>query len=221
MNRKLTYYDKLVGLAFHPQYRKEHKKLFPSFSSSSQSLEAIFNYGGEIEDFKMRWGLKFIVDPEDVECRIGKGINKNVGGGVFLDYYETVKVIPHRKSWHGQQLDFSRQLRNEKYLTLQIDITADERVILEAVKDYVNFYRKITKFRSTKRAKPSKGDLDHWVVYKKRHSEKKSFLQITRDLFGEIGQPAYDSIADSYNKRVKRAYQKADEIISQIKPVTK
>ena len=226
MTIKPTPYDRLAALAFHPGYRKEYKKLFPS--PGPLPLETIFNRSREVDMFKKRWGLEFVVDPEDVECRLGNGIKRDVGGGVFLDYHEHMKVIPTRRAWHDQQrknsstttLNFSKHLRDGRYLTLQIDITADQGKTLEALKDYIKFYRKVIKFNPSKRAKQSKEELDHWVVYKIHQRERKPLLQIARDLYGISGQPAIDEEADAYYKRVKRAYRKAKEIISQIRPIT-
>ena len=213
MKRKLTYYDRLVALAFHPQYHREHKKLFPS---SPLPLGIIFSPGNEIEKFKRRWGLEFIVDPNDVERRLGNGLKKNIEGGIFSDYHEQVKVIPHQEIFHGDHLKPQLALRDDKYLTLQIDVTADETKLLADVKDYIKFYRRLIKFQPTRRAKPSQ--VDHWLIYKKRHVERQSLLRIAKDLAGKNENPAYNEVVNAKHKQVIRAYQKAKQIISQIRP---
>jgi len=212
---KLTWYDRLVALAFHPRYREEYKKLFPS---PTPSLKTIFSPGNEIERFKRRWGLDFIVHPDDVERRLGKGLKKDIEGGVFSDYLEMVKPIPHREISDGNCLKPARALRDEKYLTLQIDITADETKILADIRDYIKFYRKVVKFQPGGRAKSSKG-LDHWEIYHKVHHEKKSLYKIAQELSGISGSPSVEEgPLKAVYEQVRRALKKADRIMSQVRP---
>lgn len=215
LKRKLGYYDRLVGLAFHPQYSQEYERLFPS---DSPSLELIFSPNNEIDKFKRKWGLRFVMNPEDVKRRLVSGQIENVEGGAFLDYEDEIKIIPWQKRRQGTTLDLSRNVRGKKYLTVQLDITRDLEKTLNDIRGYINYYRKLTKFQPTSKRQTPPGIANHWLIYKMRDHDGKSLLQITRELFNVSGTPAYNTTTDARYKQVARAYKKARQIISQITP---
>lgn len=217
MKRKLTYHDRIMALAFNHRYCQEFKKLYGG--SSLPSLEVIFSPDDKIGNFKKRWGLEFDVDPDGVKRRLGEDpARRDIEGGVFSDYHEMLKVIQFQKADEKDGfLNLSQHLRDGRYLTLQIDVTADKGEILEAIGAHIDFYRSIIKFRpSDKRAKPS--ELSHWFIYKE-HAEGKTLLRIAKDLAGINKGPAYSEQVNAKYKQVLRAYQKAKEMISQTKPV--
>lgn len=235
MKRKTSYYDKLNILAHKPQYIDEYKELFPELSSSSPSLELIFSHEHnlKVERFKKRWDLEYVIDPNEIKLLLENDTKKDFEGGAFAEYHEIVKVLPHKKNevirkkkrgTYGDYLDLSCALRSKKYLTLQIDVTADETKIVENIKSYIELYREIINHKK-KRVKSSIGlELDHWEIYRKKHCEGKSLPEIARERLGVSKDDLKDANEKEYNKfnaklkQIERAYEKAKDMIDQYKP---
>jgi len=222
--RKLTYYDRLLALAFNSKYCTEYNRLFGAKNRTVNlfSLQS----GEQREAFKKRWGLNFIVDPEEVKNRPENQLNKNMEGGIFSDYTATLKVVSGETILEGERLNFSRDLEQGKYLTLRMDVTTDKGKLLKDIEGYIDFYRRVAKVHLGTRAKPSAGlgKFDHWDIYRLHHVEKKSLLQIAKDLAGEQGSrkdAAHNKIINAKRDQIRRAYRKAEEMVSQIQPLSK
>ena len=228
--RKLTYYDRLVALSFNDKYCKAY---YRHFGGNPNDISLVFPSDKKLERFRRRWGLNFVVDPGDVKRKLeADELRKDMEGGIFRDYGEAIKVVSKSPVFDGERIDFTRNLKRAKYLTLRINVTADLEKLLKDVEGYIKYYRGLaTRGRPLLRTKSSGGlgRLDHWDIYRLQGMEKKSRLQIakehtrntkrtSRSHKGESDNPAYNPILDAKHEQVRRAYRKARDMIAQIQP---
>jgi hypothetical protein len=85
---------------------------------------------------------------------------------------------------------------------------------MELCEKKLDFY---VKFAKKPNARVKKTAIDPWKVWDMKHKQGMNLLQITRKLFSVHGNPNYDFDEKLY-KQTKRAYKKASEIMTHIKP---
>jgi hypothetical protein len=96
-----------------------------------------------------------------------------------------------------------------KKLCLLIDTSWPPDMIVDVLREFINHYI----LENKGNIKQTEGD--PWKIYELfRHG--KNLLEITRDLYGVTGQPAYDTNAAMYYRRVDRAYKKALKMIAYV-----
>lgn len=102
-------------------------------------------------------------------------------------------------------------LRDDRYLTIEIDLTKKKTDIVDAVSNYVDrFSNFIVNPLRTTRNKST--EVDPWAIFDMHRKDGLNFSEIARRLSGIKGHPTYNSKLEAYLKKVKRAYKKAETI---------
>lgn len=143
--------------------------------------------------------------PEDeFTTRIIRHGNKN---SYTLSSQETIEGIGHKY----YTFNCTAWLRDNRYLTTEIDLTKKKKDIVVDVSNYVDMFSKFiaNPLRTTRNKSTA---IDPWVVYDMHQNDGLNFSQIARRLSGIKGHPTYNSKLDAYLKKVKRAYERAKAI---------
>lgn len=104
-------------------------------------------------------------------------------------------------------------LREGKYLTLEIDLTKNTEEILGEIKGEIHYFKKYHVHNPKTRV--TKTFYLPWKVYD-LHKEGKNLSQIARELSGRGGYASGNPKLMAAYKEVKRAYDKACEMLSQV-----
>lgn len=102
-------------------------------------------------------------------------------------------------------------IKDGRYLTLKIDLTKKKKDIMRGVERYVELLSKIVEKPEGKKSK--KLICSPWDVYDMHNKDKLRFSQIARKLSGEGGSTSYVYNLKLWYKKVKRAYNRASQII--------
>lgn len=108
-------------------------------------------------------------------------------------------------------------LREGKYLILEINLEHDKHKIWEVVSKYIDLYSKFAKKGPAKRIKET--IYDPWMIYDLHKDDKLNFTQIAQKLSGIKGNPNSDAQLGACYKNVKRAHEKAENAIKYIKMI--
>lgn len=145
------------------------------------------------------------------------------------ELHHTVRVIPANKikscmvknrTESGEyidiiEFDFSPNLKEKKYLTLEINICEKQEKIIDEIKKKIKFYKiSIKKEKQTNRDKPP--TINPWDVYDLHFNNGLDFTKIARKLSGLKGNPSYNKELEAYLKRVRRSYDIAKQEMEQI-----
>jgi len=108
-----------------------------------------------------------------------------------------------------------------KYLTLRIDVTASKKDIMAEVENQVTFWQNIV---GKKRGRNRETDISPWLIYDLNHKQGKNLLRITKEIFGIKDNPdynpAYCNTTKALYEQVRRAFEKAKKMISEVHPQT-
>ena len=136
---------------------------------------------------------------------------------IFEDEQSAVKVIPAEqpkflRTLQGQFLciDSKPMLFEGKWLNIKIDLTKKKQIIMQDVE------REIDSFNADIRQEYSRNKkyiFDPWIIYDLYHKEGLKFAQIAKKLSGIDESPTYNDTVMKVYKAVKRAYNKACELI--------
>jgi len=85
--------------------------------------------------------------------------------------------------------------------------------LLQLEKNIDIYQKKVAKFIS----RDYKTTIDPWEVYNMHKIKGMNFSKITQQLSGIKGNPTYDKKLKSWYSQVKRAYNKAEKMIAEIK----
>ncbi len=125
---------------------------------------------------------------------------------------------------------FRREIReaskNDNYLLLTIDLSANKERIMRELEECIDFRRttkhglfgggrKNVKQRKTRNREPA---VSPWQVYDLVHQDKRNLLQITKQLFRVKDNPTDSKRTKAYYEQVTRAYKKAKKMISEVRP---
>lgn len=203
----LSDYDKLQALVRNSQYLKDLKALQGRFTSP-EAGEFCRKYGLSFpftqEDSKspeLQETAKYFIAEDEFITKIIRHKNKN---SYTLLSQEIKEGIAH--CYYG--FDYTAWLRDDRYLTVEIDLTKKKTDIINNINEYVDTFSKSIANRN------KRTEVDPWVVYDMRRNEGLNFTEIARRLSGKAGNPNYSPELAAFLKRVKRAYTKAGEAIS-------
>lgn len=104
-----------------------------------------------------------------------------------------------------------RDIRNARYLTLEIDLTLPEAESLKHARSEIVHYQALLGLELKRRNKPTQ--VDPWLVHDLKHEGKLNLLQVTHRLFKCSGRPADDDQVNQSYQRVQRAYRNAAAMI--------
>jgi Asp-tRNA(Asn)/Glu-tRNA(Gln) amidotransferase C subunit len=103
--------------------------------------------------------------------------------------------------------------RSGKYLMVEIDLEAKKEEIMTYFEEIIDHFKKVIKKKETRNKGPK--TLNIWEIYDMHHKEKLSFSKIAQRLSGINKPPAYNERVMNMYKAVRRAYNKAKELIDQ------
>lgn len=113
------------------------------------------------------------------------------------------------------QINPATDLKDGRYLTLEIDLRERLDVLLKELKNQITYYRQ---YASLPEGKERETKLNPWRVYDMHHDQGKSILAIAREEFGFKGNPAYSEEAKKMYRRAEIAYKKACKMIEEVAP---
>lgn len=180
-----------------------------------------------------KYGLKMLIDPEDVR----KATEDDINESAYLVFRDLegwpVRVIKvkedkgKRKDKYGNPLkdifeneeveitevDITPHLLDGRYLSLEIDLHANKKDIKSAIKERIGEY-----LCYIEKEKNRNGTTIHnpWDIYDRKHDKGCSLLRIAKEISGINENPSYNNRVDAVYREVKRAYQKACSIIKSI-----
>ncbi|TVM00176.1 MAG: hypothetical protein CV087_15360 [Candidatus Brocadia sp. WS118] len=214
ISHPLNDYDKLQALVRNSQYLRDLKALQGRFISP------------EANEFCRKYGLSFPFTQEDSKSlELQETAKHFIAGDEF-----TTRIIRHRnknsftlvrqKTKEGTKhiyYDFNPTawLRDDRYLTVEIDLTKKKTDIIGSVSKYVDTFSKsiMNPLRMTRNKRT---EVDLWTVYDMRRKEGLNFTEIARRLSGKTGNPTYSPELAAFLKMVKRAYTKAEKAINTV-----
>jgi hypothetical protein len=210
----ISNYDRVQALLRIPEYLKDLKDIKKGFNRDKlKKFRSKYHLSGPIIDFE--FVKKYT--PQRLE-RIS----------IFTDEQITI-VKPHQRGKFIKKMvtfreedgqkevliyDRSPFLRGKRYLTIEIDLKKSKTKLLGKIKYYIDDYGKYVDRQET-RYKES--GYSPWEVYKLYKDEKLTFSEIARQLSGREGNPSYNEKLMAEFKKVKRAFEKACDIINQVR----
>lgn len=204
--QRLSYRDRVMALINNPYYLKDLQKLPEEKIREKYNLFSVLNPGdiliqkNESELDHLLIGLSEFKKEFIVRMRLGNiGLTKcNQKGKDIL------------------AIDKSRHLYDGKYLTIEINLLHPDKDIIVEIKRILSYYKKfLPKDNRRNRA----NTIDHWNVYYLKKIKGFNFTQIARKLSGLRGIPSYNPELEAWHKKVKRAYNKACNMIKLVNPV--
>lgn len=105
-------------------------------------------------------------------------------------------------------------LRKGRFLTLEIDLKAKDKDIERLVRKRISTYKSIVE---KGKSHDKKGEYDPWEVWDMHKKQGLALAEIARQKSGRKGNPTYDDILRKYDSKVRRAYDKACQMIERIK----
>ncbi len=204
--------DRFQALIRHPLYREEARvyipmyHLFKSTSKTSTEWESDPELL-ELTAWKMRWGLAFVLDPEDTAA-IASVLDELRAGdtSIFSNDLRLLEAFPraNRNSIHpGRHV----------LLSLYVDLERPTSELTKLFVDMVNQQRASWDVTAG-RTRPYR--VDPWKVWDMMQIPGNNLLQITRTICGVVGNPSYDDSTKQAYDQVTRAYEKANETIEKV-----
>ena len=180
-----------------------------------------------------KYGLKMLIDPEDVRKATEDDINESAylvfrdlegwpvrvikaeeGKGKRKDKYgNPLKDIFENEEVEITEVDITPHLRDGSYLSLEIDLHARKGDIDTAFKECIDEY-----LCYIEKEKKRNGKTIHnpWDIYDKKHKKGYNLLRIAKEIIGINKNPSYNNRVDAVYREVRRAYQKACSMIKSI-----
>lgn len=220
---KISRYDRVQALHRKPEHRADVEAMKGRFS-----LE-------RLQEYNRKWGVsEGIVIDDELATLPEEEIEKMA---LFMDE-TIVKVIPHESTFTASEtlkdvgdypeadeenktgayskieekivihIDRSSHLRDERFLTIEIDLSHDKKAIEAAVKNILDLYWERT---STERKRST--TLDRWRVYD-MYKAGHTLRQIVQTLVPDADEGALESLIQQAWQR----YQDAEAIINSIHP---
>ena len=158
-----------------------------------------------------KWGLVYPINPSSPEEEYEISFVSNPVS--FLSPPESWTDF-RAYSWGDDRADVDPELIThiDDKLVLMIDTTYPRSYIKRVLALTLDQY-----------TKEPKGGLRHnpeiWRIYRMLEKEKKSCMQIARELYGVEGHPSWNKVIDARRKQVERAYRRALQIIKSIERV--
>jgi hypothetical protein len=137
---------------YSPLFRQEFEAAFQSYRRSLPPDQATLPYADLIVPFQLfpegenlcqRWGLAFALHPDDKLW----DVPPDSAPAFFKDPGCAVKVIPHEKtrlipiSDEESRLDLTSNLREDRYLRVDLDLSASKGQIVTETEDLVDKYQ--------------------------------------------------------------------------------
>lgn len=222
----LSPYDRLQAIVRHPEYIRQWRKY-----KETDSLRQRIPIPSDIDDLVKasnvatetykKFGIPEIVCPNYIKALTSEEVAAKARTYWdplpvrFLKASEIVYALATRFSQRGVFISYEKLhqvdlLREGRYLMLEADLFQSKETLVKQFKNYLSLKGKANQ----RKREPT---VDPWKVYD-MHKGGKNFLQITRKLFGVKGHPAYDPETDALYKQVKKAYQKARQVIETVCP---
>jgi hypothetical protein len=177
----------------------------PQFLKELQEVKDVFNLNRRKEFFK-KYGLDAVIVDSNF---VGKYTKEDIEETTIFPADFIATVIPANKN----QLDFRLWLRKGRYLTIKIDLTKNKKAIIAKVKSLIDSF---SKYVEKPKIRQKETFYSPWEVYDLSKGGK-NFSQIARELSNREGNPSHDRNLMAEFKKVKRAYDKACEMIRQVK----
>ena len=200
-----TTYDRVQALMRHPKYLHDLKRL------ETQMMDE--------EEFCNKYSLRVPIKPEWISELLQSGEKEKIDSAeLFVD--SITEVLMNYDNQIGKPVlsktskGWSYYIREGKYLAIEIDLTRKKKDILLQLEKNIDIYqKKVAKFIS----RDYKTTIDPWEVYNMHKIKGMNFSKITQQLSGIKGNPTYDKKLKSWYSQVKRAYNKAEKMIAEIK----
>jgi hypothetical protein len=216
---------------------KDEKKIPMTNCDRAQALLRISEYLEDLKDIKKGYNhdklkkfcRKYHLDSPIIDHEfVAKYTRENIQRIAIFTDDQVISVKPYErartvtvsfKSKDGQTIekvpkhDLSPWLREGRYLTIEIDLTRNIKEIMSKIKKEISFWNKYYVDKPETRSKET--FYSPWEVYD-LYKGGKNFSQIARQLSDRDGNPSYNPKLMAEYKNVKRAYDKACEMISQV-----
>lgn len=199
----MNQYNKINALLRCPKYMKEHKKWAELYRARSLESREV------LEKIYKKWGVEpFIVENID-NC---KNLPEKPGVEVLKSDSEEFSAIRRvTKDRNGDDLRVARW--EGGYLYLRVNINEKKEKLIGEFRDVIRL-NQLRVDKSSKREKNTK--INPWIVYDMHKKDGLNFSEIAQKLSGIKGAPTYNPELMAYYKAVKRAYDKALEMIKEV-----
>ena len=213
---QLSTYDRIQALVRKPKYLRGLKKL--KSTSGMMRVEAE-------EKFCRKYKLTMAVTEEFAQ----KYSREQLGDAMlFVDVDPIVTVKPagpfepvtrHLKVRGEKQKvriadPRTHILRDGRFLTLEIDLKRKFEDIAKRMKEWVRLYKKVV---DADVSHNKESEYDPWEIYDLHKKQGLSLAEIARKKSGIEGNPNYDDALRAYDRRVRRAWEKACQMIKNVK----
>ncbi len=202
IGRKLDRLNRLMAIKRHPQFQQDYKDLLEARANGDEerivaiSVRVLKRWGEEIEQIGNADELyeQSRLNVRDVEP-------------VTSVFSEPLRVL---RSGKNNEIVEEKLLGDDLYLRVNINAPLDK--LVDDFKDIVSRYQGL----AGNRGRTRKFQVDPWLVYD-LHTEGKSLVEITREMFGLEGNPVEDGWEAEY-RTVIRACKHAKQLVAAIKP---
>jgi hypothetical protein len=215
----MNQHNRIMAVIRTPTYLKDWEEL--KRLRSIDDTQRTRNADVFVKRMQKKWRanpLPVPILPFGSRCYDPKSENRSDSGVEVISipippYYWTEVVLLA----HGREAEADRfaalnikKRKNDRYLTLRLDLTKHRRDLFRDVRKHVNDYSEFVR-RETTKNKPAK--LSAWYVYDLHHIEGKPLRQITRKLFNvRVSNFKFDN----FYERVKRLNDRAEKLVSEV-----
>ncbi len=209
-------YDRIMALTRLPEYLKEYEEYLSAFDKSLEKAEALAVEIGE------KWGEYPPPRPLPPYVDVYSDLFK---GGYSDRHIQIVEEItdkdpPLRVDWaslvriaHDPDFIPEKPALSGKHIYIKVDLTAKKTDLEEEFKKLIDSHKK---FVPQKRGRDKETQYSPWLVYDMRHRDGLNLSQIAQKLSGIKDNPSYNDKLMAHYKCVKRAYDKAKEMIMEV-----
>jgi hypothetical protein len=106
-------------------------------------------------------------------------------------------------------------LRDGRFLTLEIDLTRKSEDIEQRIKQRLRLYKRVV---DSDTSHNKEGGYNPWEIYDLHVKQGLSLVEIARRKSGITGSPNYNDGLRAYDRQVRRAYEKAHQMMKSISP---
>lgn len=215
---RISVYDRLQAIARIPEYRKDFEEYRNKAKDPLAPIDMAFvGPPDDLPNLMVRLRSEEAIAlcrKYDIPYPIDPNFDLNLLNSpeVFSSYLGPPVVFPfNRPEETGIFVpDKETGLVEGRYLPVLIDLTQPKEAIFK------EFERILTRILKSSKERSKDTEVNIWQVYDLHCLQGKSLLEVTRELFGISGLPAYYNEADRRYQQIKRACDKAQQIVQKV-----
>lgn len=223
MKETISKYDRIQALLRLPQFQDDVKKIRDehNWQQKERSKSRFFDkYGAHFDDVEfisshLTFFPQFLINKDSL---VIKGLCKDL---LAISAVTLLNKITSDSHFEQTSLTSGKYISRGKYIAVLVDLSQKKSKILSDFENVIDsMFRHVevsSQFYEETRGKTKDFQYSPWLIYDMCSKKKKpNFTEIARSLSGETGQARDSDVLAASLKAVKRAYDRAIEIMREM-----